>query len=641
MRPRLPLVASLFAVLLALGALSARGAQALVPAPAWSAHSLATPTVFESGDESGLDLYEVMVTNSGGAPTDKSPITITDTLPKGLGVKSIEFSSAKKEGAAGVNLPGACKAETAGEVATVTCEITEALPGVVEPALLYPSEEMRVVIHLEVSGALTGPLSNRVEVEGGGAESAGAESDNEASAEVGAKARAGFQYFDAELLEADGSLATGADSHPYQYVTSFAVNAALSPKGATLPFVPAGGDLKDIEVALPPGLIANPRATPRCTAQQFNTFKGSDNECPEGSAVGFVVFQQLEGAGEIGPHPIYSLVPPKGMPAQFGFVHIGLPFYIDTRLRSDDDYGVSGFLADATQAKRVTAASLIFWGTPADASHDRLRGHCLDPNSQTSFSFGECPAETPVKPSFRLPSSCADPLQTTMSFDTWLKPGAFVSALFSEAAPIGCELPDFSPTIEAEPTTNVADAPSGLHFDLHSPQAANEDPEGLGEADLRDATVTLPEGLLPNPAFADGLAACSRPRSATRASKKAGRRSPPPRPNAPTHRRSARSKSILPSSTIRCRELSFSPSRAKTPSGASWPSTLPSTTRRPASSSSSRARSNRTRSQASSRRPSRRASSSRSKTSTWTSSKAPALRFAPRRPAANSPPARR
>ena len=96
-----------------------------------------------------------------------------------------------------------------------------------------------------------------------------------------------------------------------------------------------------------------------------------------------------------------------------------------------------------------------------------------------------------------------------MSFDTWLHPGTLFSEAFTEPAPTECEKPPFDPTVEAKPTTNVADAPSGLHFDLHLPQAQNEDPEGLGEADLRDARVTLPEGFLVNPSSADGLAACS------------------------------------------------------------------------------------------------------------------------------------
>ena len=65
----------------------------------------------------------------------------------------------------------------------------------------------------------------------------------------------------------------------------------------------------------------------------------------------------------------------------------------------------------------------------------------------------------------------------------------------SEAPPSGCNGPDFSPTIEAKPSTNVADAPAGLHFDLHQPQKENEDPEGSAEADLRDTRVTVPRGL--------------------------------------------------------------------------------------------------------------------------------------------------
>jgi hypothetical protein len=96
-----------------------------------------------------------------------------------------------------------------------------------------------------------------------------------------------------------------------------------------------------------------------------------------------------------------------------------------------------------------------------------------------------------------------------MSFETWAQPPVFAQASETEPAPTDCDKPPFDPTLEAKPTTNVADAPSGLHFNLHLPQAENEDPEGLGEADLRDVRVTLPEGLLVNPSSADGLAACS------------------------------------------------------------------------------------------------------------------------------------
>jgi hypothetical protein len=193
------------------------------------------------------------------------------------------------------------------------------------------------------------------------------------------------------------------------------------------------------------------------------------------------------------------------MPAQFGFVAFGFPIYINTKLRSDSDYGISAYLANTPQTKRVSAARVSVWGAPADPSHDRQRGHCLNPQIG-----GSCPANLPqVKPFLRLPSSCDFPLPTTMSFDTWLHPGAFLASTETQAPPLGCTAPPFTPAIESKPTTNVADSASGLHFNLHLPQKDNEDPEGLGEADLRDTTVTLPPGLVVNPASANGREACS------------------------------------------------------------------------------------------------------------------------------------
>ena len=512
MRARKAAIALLSIAILG-GALLVPSAQAATPKPAWDIHSLATPTVFKPGETSGLDRYEVVLTNIGAEVSDGSPIQIADTLPAGLGVKAVELLLIQPEVALPVNFgPAACETQTVGEVSTVSCEISESLPKAVKPALLYASMEALLVIHLEVPPSASGPLTNSVTVKGGGAGEAAATSHNEAGE---GEAPAGLQHFGAALTGSDGKPATGADSHPYEQTTSFALNTVLTPPGTYFPFRPAEGDLKNVEVALPPGLVGNPTAATRCTAQQFNTITGVvvggglafQNECPDASAVGLAIVQQLEGEVGINPAPIYNLVPPKGMPAQFGFQVLGFPIYIDTKLRGDSDYGVTAYLQNTTEAKRVTAASVTIWGVPGEEGHDPQRGHCLA--FAFGFSIGNCPSGIPVKPFLRLPSSCESPLQTTMRFDTWLHPGTFQEALFEEPAPTDCDLPDFSPSIEAKPTTDVADAPSGLHFDLHLPQAANEAPAGLGEADLRDATVTLPEGLLPNPAFATGREACS------------------------------------------------------------------------------------------------------------------------------------
>ena len=497
--------------------LLAPAAQAATPAPAWSVHSLATPTVFKPGEVSGLDRYEVVITNIGGAITDGSPITITDTLPAGLGVKEVELlvrQPGRLIDFEDLATLGACETQTVGEVSTVSCEIDESLPGTVDVAKLFPGDEALLVIRLEVPPTAAGTLTNSVTVSGGGAGEASATPENEAGE---GEAKAGFQDFEATLTGADGKPATGAASHPYQYTSSFAVNTALTPPGSNFPFRAAGGDVKDIEVSLPPGFIGNPSAAARCTARQFNTTRTVSigdfppdvkNECPDDSAVGTVLVQQLEGEAAHFASPIYNLVPPKGMPAQFGFQPVlGLPTFINTRVRSEGDYGITAYLRNTTEAKRVTAATVTIWGVPSDPSHDRLRGFCL---GRHNYSVGNCPALAPTpQPFLRLPSSCESALETTMLFDSWTTPGTFQEALFSEPAPTECELPDFSPAIEARPTTNVADAPSGLHFNLHLPQKENEDPEGLGEADLRDATVTLPPGLLVNPSSADGLDGCS------------------------------------------------------------------------------------------------------------------------------------
>jgi uncharacterized repeat protein (TIGR01451 family) len=498
----------LAAAALALGAPASAGAQTA----AWSIQSLATPTNFIPGDESGRATYQVFVTNNGGKASNQSSITITDTLPAGLKVSKVALSVPRP--AQDVTKAAGCKTEPGPdpEGEQVSCVITNAIAPALEPARFEPGDSMLLEINVKVPASATGTLVNRVEVEGGGAQTAVAEAENEASAK---DAPAGFEEFKAELTDANGEAASAAASHPYLYSTSFGVNLVPAPPGQDPPFLPAEGDLKEIAVALPPGLAGNPMAVGRCSAQDFtnhhttfsmvrNNFVTS-NECPLSSVVGVAVIEQLEGASFVNTAPIYNLEPPKGMPGQLGFEVSGGPVYLNARIRSEGDYGATAFLHNVTEAKRVTAARIMIWGSPWDSSHDRMRGECTQ-------SWEVCEIEAggpPARPLLRVPSSCANPLLTTMSFTTWALPTTGASAPFSEAARVGCSEPPFDPTIESRPTTNVADSPAGLHFKLHLPQAQHEDPKALGEADLRDARVVLPPGLVANPAQADGLAACS------------------------------------------------------------------------------------------------------------------------------------
>jgi hypothetical protein len=500
-----------------LAGLLAPPSPAATPGAAWSIRSLAVPTNFAPGDESGRYQYEVMAVNIGGAATDGSPIVLIDTLPADLTVKDVALVLRSSMDGTGTHDFGAslCVTEKPAASEIVRCTIPEELPETPSPTLVQPSEPLRLVIQVSTPAEAAGrSLANTAQVQGGGAGAVSTVSHNEANQEP---APAGFMDFRSPLLGADGLPVQQAGSHPYQYLNSFAVNTRPVAPGGIGEFRPAGGDVKDIEVELPPGLVGDPTATSRCTAQQFNTSHTvntdfgatfTQNECPDGSAVGMVVVQQLEGHGETVPLPLYNLVPPKGMPAQFGFQILGAPFYIDTALRTGGDYGITATLRNATEVNRVTAADVMVWGVPADAAHNALRGDCLNPVPQLfPFSLDSCPAGLAIEPFLRLPTSCDAPLATRMSFDTWTDIGGFVHATSTEAAPVNCAPLDFSPAISAVPHTTVADSPSGLRFQLHLPQS--RDPTLLAEADLRDAVVALPEGVTVNPSSANGLAACS------------------------------------------------------------------------------------------------------------------------------------
>jgi hypothetical protein len=478
------------------GAGAASAAESAVPS--WQISSLAAPTNFAPGDTQHDYYYEVELANEGGAATDGSPITFVDTLPPGVDVTEVDLWLRTSEQSGTADFGGeACATAGTGSV-TVTCVIEEGIVGALDPAHLGPNERIKAEIHVAVPAGMTGPLVNRAEVSGGGAAPADGEVRNQASSEV---APGGFQEFSTRVTGKDGAPTTVAGSHPFQMSTSFAVGTKFSIDQQTV--FGASGSPKDIEVTLPPGFVGSAVATPRCTPAQFTLSPPVGglfpSACPPDSAVGLVAFRQYEGhAGGIGP--IYNLVPPKGMPAELGFAALGFPIYIETEVRSDGDYGITARIRNATEAKRVTAATVILWGEPADPVHDRLRGKCSEVG-------GLCPFEATPKPFLRMPTSCGGPLDFGMTFNSWDHPETIYESGNDLGNPSSCDGPAFDPTIEARPTTTVADSPSGLSVHLHVPQ--EDDAAGIAPADLRDATVTLPPGLLVNPSSANGLASCS------------------------------------------------------------------------------------------------------------------------------------
>jgi len=309
----------------------------------------------------------------------------------------------------------------------------------------------------------------------------------------------GISSFDLSANNQDGSVDTEAGSHPYALTTSFSFNETIDAGGTTVP----DGQLKDAEVDLPPGLIGDPTGIPQCSEGDLVNTQTSETLCPGASQVGVITVTEPFGRF---PFPVYNLVPPTGMPAQLGFADSGVPVHIDFSVRTGGDYGVSTSLRGIPQTFQIIGQSLTLWGVPADPSHDAQR---VCPGD-----VSPCSAASPEAPFLTLPTSCTGPLTTTIAADSWQAPGDYKSASStttdSNGTPVGldgCNNLDFSPTLTVQPDTTLADAPAGVDVILQVPQ--NENPNGLAEADLKNATVTLPAGVSLNPSSANGLAACT------------------------------------------------------------------------------------------------------------------------------------
>ncbi len=520
------MIARRLAIVAALTACLSAPARAAADAPAWSMTSLATPTEFVAGDTAREYTYEVRATNIGAAETSGTPVTVIDTLPRGLtlaGQPSLIVRSQPPGGVAAQAKdigPTNCGSATVAEVTTVTCTVPSSLAGAENnPARIVNGDELRLTlpVHTPASAVAGEHLQNHVEVEGGGAPAAAANGENQVATldsegnPLGAPA--GFSYYDTRATDPNGLPVIAAGSHPFQFTVEYAVNT--DPGTKAVPIIPAGGDLKDTALHLPPGLVGSATAVEQCTRKDFNAIESQQvgglvanaTPCPDGSAVGFVTLKNIEGTSYNAATPLYNLVPPPGEPAQFGFRVANAPFFIDNEVRSGSDYGLTSVLRNQSQAKRVSAASVTIWGNPADPRHDSARGNCLVAPVDFRVPNGECEAGITPRYLLRLPTSCQGPLDLLFEVNRWPTPSLFGLGHSTPLSPVGCGGLGFEPSLQARPSTDVADQPSGLDAHLHIPQ--EEDPNQLGTADLRKTVVSLPEGLVINPSGARGLDACT------------------------------------------------------------------------------------------------------------------------------------
>ncbi|MGC1164682.1 MAG: hypothetical protein WA862_01095 [Solirubrobacterales bacterium] len=317
------------------------------------------------------------------------------------------------------------------------------------------------------------------------------------------------------IADAGGTPFTQAAGHPYGGAASFRFNTHLESDGFFGEKPVPDADIRDIVAELPAGFVGDPTVAPTCdsNAKIITSAQQLTQACPAEAQVGVtaVTFPEIFGAGEeTFFEPVYNIGPLPGDAATFAFSVAGVVVVIHATVRTGDDYGVTTTIPRISTQLRLLGASLTLWGTPASPVHTPERGQDCVENTYGGkhCNGGNVPSSAPVVPFLTNPANCAaPPAVTTLHIDSWQNIGDWKS--YSVTAPplVGCDAVDFSPTLQARPTTNVADSPSGLDVNLHVPQ--NEEPEGLAEANLRDTTVVLPPGLVVNPSAANGLGACT------------------------------------------------------------------------------------------------------------------------------------
>jgi hypothetical protein len=506
----------------AFAALALVGPASALAAPVLDVSSSHYPSTVPAGTYAK---YTVIVSNSGTTETSGA-ITVDFTVPAGLEVTKFSDSFEKEFG---FGMAWSCS--IAGNSRSVSCtgpEIFEPVP--IEPGKeaceeffgFVPSCRLIFLVKAGPSASL-GTATPTVEACGGGAAACANASDPFEIVPLDFH----ITKFDGTVLKQNGDPATQAGSHPHTASTEFFFSTAVGASALGSSFGTEVGEfptaqLKDSVVRLPPGLVGNPQAAPICTEEQLLTEATSALGCPADSQVGVVTIwfsgSFSKGPGEPIPTKanVYNMQTPHGTqanpigtPGLFAFEYGGAFIQIYAKLRTGEDYGVTVINKNAAQTIPIAGVTFSFWGVPADPSHDTERGDC-----RYTVAADSCPSNVEPKPFISLPTSCVGPVQTFLDVMSWEGPSPSASFLSHDngepPTPIGaegCNALDFSPSLEARPTTNVADAPSGLDVDLHIPQS--EDPEGTAEAHLRDTTVTLPQGLVINPSGANGLGGCS------------------------------------------------------------------------------------------------------------------------------------
>jgi uncharacterized repeat protein (TIGR01451 family) len=487
------------------------------PGVSWRVES-SSPTYFVPGKNG---LFEVIATNVGTAPAEE--VTVTDKLPGAVKFKTVSFYWSGSEADMSKEAP-ICPTPTltpTGE--QVTCDFNLGIS-------VQPKQSVRMLIYVTVSpSAGEGQISDKAFVEGGGVNGSAS-----AHPTISADPAFGIAKFSAEpteRTEENGteensefvnvpyrSSFTQAGGHPWGFTFKgeFANELVeLNDKSAVNP--DPTRDPKDVVVNLPPGLLGDPMATPRCSLTFVTTSSG---QCPADTQIGYYTIRE-EGDKEL-LAPVVNVTPEAGQSGEFALentVKIDTPLLTAHLVHTAQGYS---FTTDSNNipALGIVSFEITIWGVPADPSHDAMRGLiCRRPASDNALGCkegGKEAAGVAPMPFLTMPTDCsAGPETTVMRADSWQEPGSVREGTYSgytDATSVlpgstGCDLLRFDPAIEVHPNTIAPDEPVELGVGVKVP--LSETPESDATPQLRNTTLTLPEGMSISPGIVDGIQACN------------------------------------------------------------------------------------------------------------------------------------
>ncbi len=290
------------------------------------------------------------------------------------------------------------------------------------------------------------------------------------------------------------------------------------------------GHIKTVLVDLPQGMSVNPEATPKCELTLEGKFPVSG--CPEDTKVGYSNVEASTGIPPVSLPPVevpkiavYNLKPREGEPARFGFtLPLGLgEVFLNAGVKWDGDYH-EFFTIHVPEVPLVNAKilrnRLVFDGTIGNHGLPSEEGGAFLTTPSTCFNPNQPAFATTYNTILHADSQEEEAPENEYDVAAPAPPSAaFVAGSERVESPLpkvggervmptGCDEIPFEPSTSQTPGTGQTDSPMGGTVDVRTPF----DPAApIYQSNVKNADVSLPQGLGLNPSAASGLQACTDP----------------------------------------------------------------------------------------------------------------------------------